>query len=328
MQDTGARTGHPGRRRCPAGEPRVPPAAQPGARAVRELLGRVHLPVADGRHLLPVRPRPGHRRARLYLADLDPGRRDAPGRPGLRRAGQPLPGGGRALPVQQVHGRPEVRLVRRLVLRDRAAGHGGGGGHRRGRLRRRARPRSVRLELQPQQPRDHPGRHAGPAGHPDHAEHHRRQDHGPGGAARRLRGDPRHVRHRDRARHPRLPPRPRLPDHHAERPARRSQPARPGLRRQLDRRRPGRGARAGLHLLRLRVGRRHLRGDQERGPAGPAGHAAGPDLGRDRLVRADRRAAAGHAGRRRLGRQDRPERRHPLYPRPAAAAACRKRCWA
>ena len=163
--------------------------------------------------------------------------------------------------------------------------------------------------------------------HPDRPEHHRRPGHGPGGAVRRLRRDPRHVRHRGRPRHPRLPPRPGLPDQHAERPARRDQPARPELRRQLDRRRPDRGARAGLHLLRLRVGRGHLRGDQERGPAGAAGHAAGADLGRDRLVRADRRAAAGHAGRRGLGGHDRQQRRRYLTSSASCRTACRTCCW-
>ena len=50
-----------------------------------------------------------------------------------------------------------------------------------------------------------------------------------------------------------------------ERAARRQQPARARLRRQLaDRRGPDRGAGARLHLLRLRVGRGHLRGDQGR----------------------------------------------------------------
>ena len=43
--------------------------------------------------------------------------RDAVRRARLRRARQPLPGRGRALPVHQVLGRPRLRLVRRLVLR-------------------------------------------------------------------------------------------------------------------------------------------------------------------------------------------------------------------
>ena len=221
----------------------------------------------------------------------------------------------------------EVRLVRRLVLRDRAARHGGVGGHRRGQLRHRARSSVARLELQPEQPHDHPGRHPGPARAADRPEHHRRPGHGPGGAVRRVRRDPRHVRHRGRPRHPRLPPRPGLPDQHAERPARRGQPARPELRRQLDRRRPDRGARAGLHLLWLRIGRGYLRGDQERGPAGAAGHAAGADLGRDRLVRADRRAAARHAGRRRLGRSGRSATAGYLTSSASCRTACRTCCW-
>ena len=88
-------------------KPRLPAAAEPGTRALRELLGGVHLPVADGRHLLAVRARRRRRRPGVRVADLDPGRRDAPGRAGVRRAGQPLPGRRRALPVQQVLGRPE-----------------------------------------------------------------------------------------------------------------------------------------------------------------------------------------------------------------------------
>ena len=84
----------------------------------------------------------------------------------------------------------------------------------------------VQLELRSGEPLDDPDHHAGPAGDPDHAEHRRRQGHGPGRPVRRLRGDPRHLRHRDRARHPRLPPRPRLPVHHPGRAARQDQPAR------------------------------------------------------------------------------------------------------
>ena len=64
-----------------------------------------------------------------------------------------------------------------------------------------------------------------------------------------------------------------------------------------------RGAGAGVHLLRLRVGRRHLRGDQGRRPPGAAGDAPGRDLGRHRVHRAHRRAAAGHPGRRHQGRR-------------------------
>ena len=123
----------------------------------------------------------------------------------------------------------------------------------------------------------HPGRLAGPADHPDHAEHHRRQGHlGLVGLLGVWRGHPGHDRHRDRAGRARLPPRARLPDQHAGRPARQEQPARRGLRRQLDRRRAGRGARLGLHLPRLRVARRLRRGDPQPRPPGPAGHAARP----------------------------------------------------
>ena len=70
------------------------------------------------------------------------------------------PVAGRALPVQQVLRRPELRLVRRLVLRDRAADHGRRGRHRRRRLRHRADPQLVRLEPRPDRPRDDPADHA------------------------------------------------------------------------------------------------------------------------------------------------------------------------
>ena len=63
-----------------------------------------------------------------------------------------------------------------------------------------------------------------------------------------------------------------------------------------DRRGADRGARAGLHLLRLRVGRGHLRGDQGRRPAGAAGDALGADLGRRHVVHPDRGPAARDAG--------------------------------
>ena len=128
----------------------------------------------------------------------------------------------------------------------------------------------------------------------------------------------RHPRHRGRPRHPRLPPRlgflspPRTPA-----------PAADALGLDFGGRciggAPGRGARAGLYLLRLRVDWGHLRGDPQRQPAGAAGHAAGADLGRDRLVRADRRAAAGHAVQGRLGHRRGDHRRDTLYPQPAAA---------
>ena len=54
-----------------------------------------------------------------------------------------------------------------------------------------------------------------------------------------------------------------------------TQPARPRLPRQLAGRRADRGARAGLHLLRLRVGRRHLRGDEGRRARRSRGRCAG-----------------------------------------------------
>ena len=62
---------------------------------------------------------------------------------------------------------PALRLVRRLVLRSRAADHGGVGRLRCRRLRDEPDPQLVRLELQPRAPLGDPGRRPDPAGHPD-----------------------------------------------------------------------------------------------------------------------------------------------------------------
>ena len=210
--------GHAGRRRCPAGKPRLPPATEPRARAVRELLGCVHLPVAHGRHLLAVHARPRHRRPRLHLADL------ASRSPGMLLVALVFGELASHYPIAgALYQYSKYTVGRRygwfvgwfygIALLVTVAV----GGHRRGRLRRRAMQQLVPLEPQPDRPRDHPGRHAGPARHPDHAEHHRRQDHGPGRAVRRLRRDPRHVRHRDRARPSTASTTARLPVHHAGR---------------------------------------------------------------------------------------------------------------
>ena len=249
-------------RGCPAREPRLQAAAQPRARLLRELLGRVHVPLAHGGHLLAVRPGGRGRRPRLRLADLDPGDRDALRRARVRRAREPLPGGGGALPVQQVLGRPGVRLVRRLVLRDRAPDHRRRGRHRRRQLRHEPHPQLVRLEPEPGRPQHGPDHHGHPARDPDDAEHHRREGHGPRRPVRCLRRDRRHARDRDHPRDPRLPPRPRLPVLDPGSAARGEQRLRVRLPRQLDRGRAHRGAGAGLHLLRVRVGRRHLGGDK------------------------------------------------------------------
>ena len=91
----------------------------------------------------------------------------------------------------------------------------------------RAGEQLVRLEHRPGQPPDDPDHHAGAARHPDSAEHHRRQGDGAGRAGRRLRRDPRHDRRRDRAGHPRVPPRLRLPVQHRGRGERR-RPTRSG----------------------------------------------------------------------------------------------------
>ena len=56
-----------------------------------------------------------------------------------------------------------LRLVRRLVLRDRAPDHGGGGRHRRRQLRDEPDPQLVRLEPRPDQPLDDPDHHGHPA---------------------------------------------------------------------------------------------------------------------------------------------------------------------
>ena len=143
----------------------------------------------------------GDRRPGVRLADLDPGRRDAVRRAGLRRAGQPLPGGRRALPVQQVLRRPGygwfvgwfygIALLITVAAVDTGVVA----------LRRRADAQLVRLEPRPDQPR----RRScvitvDPAGDPDDAQHHRRQGDGPGRAVRGVRRDRRHLRHRD---HPR-----------------------------------------------------------------------------------------------------------------------------
>ena len=66
----------------------------------------VHVPVADGRDLLALRPRLRDRRAGVHLADLHPADRDALRRARLRRAREPLSRGRGALPIQQVLGRP------------------------------------------------------------------------------------------------------------------------------------------------------------------------------------------------------------------------------
>ena len=167
------------------------------------------------------------------------------------------PVAGRAVPVQQVLRRARLRLVRRLVLRDRAAGHGRGRRHRCGRLLRRADAQLVRLEPRPDRPQDDPADHRRAAGRS------RRclnitgakvmgqvaqfgvyvEIVGTVGIALIL-GDPR------------IPPRTRLPVLHrrtcSTRRATRSgwTSAATGSRRGADRR-----PRAGLHLLRVRVRR-------------------------------------------------------------------------
>ena len=74
-------------------------------------------------------------------------------------------------------------------------------------------------------------------------------------------------------------------------------PYRRQLPRELARRSSRRRARAGLHLLRLRVRRRHRRGDEGRRPPDPEGDALCADLGRRRVAHPHRRAPARHARR-------------------------------
>jgi amino acid transporter len=81
-------------------------------------------------------------------------------------------------------------------------------------------------------------------------------------------------------RHPRLPSRLRLPLFDPGRAARGDQRTRPQLQRELARGRARRRARSGLHLLRLRVVRRHRRGDEGRRPPDPESDAPRSDLGR------------------------------------------------
>ncbi len=137
-------------------------------------------------------------------------------------------------------------------------------------------------------------------------------------AVRRVRRDRRHAGHRDHPGHRRLPPRARVPVQHPGRGERRQQRPRPRLRRQLaDRGGADRGAGAGLHLLRLRVRRGHLGGDQGRRRQGAPVDAAGADLGRGLVVRPDRGPAAGHAVGQGPGREDRRRRRGAVHPRRA-----------
>ena len=82
-----------------AGRAGLQAGAVAGAEPLRQLQCRVHLPVADGRHLLAVRLRRRRGRPALHLADADRRRRHVLRRAGLRRARQPLPGRRRALPV-------------------------------------------------------------------------------------------------------------------------------------------------------------------------------------------------------------------------------------
>ena len=293
---------------------------------LRELRRRVHLPVADGRHLLAVHPRRRARRARVHLADVHPADRDVLRRPRLRGAREPLPGRRRALPVLQVLGRPRLRLVRGLVLRDRAAGHGGRGRHRVGRVHRGALAQLVRDELGSDEPHDGPADHARPAGDPDHAQHHRRQGHGPHRAVRGRGGDPRDARHRDHPRDPRLPPRPRLPVLDAGGHARLDERLRRRLRRQLAR--PLRSI-AVLAPVYIFYGFESC-GDiaeetKDAGHEDPEGDALGADLGRRRVAHPDRRAAARDAG----ARPDQDDLRTAAASRrssPSSRAGCRTSC--
>ena len=151
-----------------------------------------------------------------------PGGRNAPRRPRVRRAREPLPGGGRALPVQQVLRRPAVT----------AGSSAGSTGSPCSSPSRPSTPASSATStalthnwfgwnLEPGGPRDDPRHHGHPAGDPDDAQHHRRAGHGPRRAVRRVRRDHRHHRDRDHPRDPRLPPRAGLPLHDPERRARR-----------------------------------------------------------------------------------------------------------
>ena len=201
------------RRGREAREPRLPAQLNRVLRVLRELRGRVHVPVADGRHLLAVHPR---RRARagpayiwltfipligmLFVALV------------FGEFASHYPVAGALYQYSKFSVGPGVRLVRRLVLRDRAAGHGGRGRHRVGQLRR---PRS---------------RTTGSAANLDPTDHRTillitlvllaiqttlnitgAKVMGRVAQFGVVRRDPRDARHRDHPRDPRLPPRPRLP---------------------------------------------------------------------------------------------------------------------
>ena len=109
--------------------------------------------------------------------------------------------------------------------------------------------------------------------------------------ARRGCRDPRHSRHRAHPRDPRVPPRPRFPVLDTGCHACLVERLRRRLRRELALRSADRGARARLHLLRLRVLRRHRRGDEGRRHEDPEGDALGADLGRHRVAHPHRCAS-------------------------------------
>ena len=153
--------------RRPSRGPGLQAAAESRTRLFLELRGCVHLSLADGGDLLAVPARRRHGRAGVRLAHLHPVDRDAFRRARVRRTRESLPGRRRPLPVQQVLGRAGLRVVRRLVLRNRAAGHGCFGRHRRRPLHHRARPQLVRHELGSDEPHDDPSDHARPARDPD-----------------------------------------------------------------------------------------------------------------------------------------------------------------
>ena len=214
-----------------------------------------------------------------------------------------------------------LRLVHRMDLRVCAAGHRRIGRLGCRRLRRRPLERVVRhafgsgksrRDLYDRR-RDHRALR--------HPQRHRREDHGARRALRRVRRDHRDFRCLCRAGDLRIPPTSRLHLLHAERRVCRTQSAALGFRRSLvDRRGAGRRARQRLHLLRLRIGRRHLGRDARSATPSAQSHAQRAALWRHRLVRPRTRAPARDAC---LRHRRRRQRRNQHDPRRAARLVAR-----
>ena len=185
--------------------------------------------------------------------------------------------------------------------------------------------------LDAHEPQHDPGRHRALIVVQTLAQHGRREGRWASSPDGRVRRDDRHVRRRDRPRDRRLPPRPRLPVHHARAP--RTSTSNP-LGVDFD----GNWL-TGAALVAVLAHTYIFYGFESAGdvaeetktglPAGAAGDAVVAALRRDRLVRAGRRAAAGHA-RRPEGLHERAVVHRRRAGDPGAAAARGRRtcsCW-